>query len=732
MNKEKYIDLDRGLYIGEVEEESFFIKWKDLSGNLSVTGDTRVGKTRLMASMIRQIILKGETVLIIDPKSSADNEIVSWINDFAIEAKREKDIIYINPLNVKDSMAFNPLHGLSNEEIASNISTKINAKDDFYIVMGYTVTFAIVSALEFIDTYKIENINYLPLRKFITFKDINKLSTKEELTYLLGVVKSLEISESSEKKSFNNLKKDVIRYLSEQVEKDDLYFTKVSSKFNSSLDRLSSGDIGSILCKEKRNPLLSKLEKENPIIILQPVPLKYKSSSDLLVRSFVDTLVLFYNKIENTSEIKNISLFIDEAGSVLFPGIEHLFNKSKDLGLRVFSFSQPFEEYGISIGKELNKIIQDNTKINIYMKSSDIYLNKELEKTDDDLIKEITFLKKRDFILTHKKNKYRGISVSQENPKYILNTDDFYSLEINNIYLSFSEVVSSNRLRELVKFGLREIIKYKFNEDISINIKSSIDTEHLKKDFPDSFNLFRDINLKTHTLNVFSVGINKFKNTSDEKYKEDMTISLIATLFHDFGKSKLLRENQIGSESGSEYKKHAKVSKIYIEEELLPRFKELEPLIEQLSFIIENHHSSTNRMKRNNKISFLMTSDHEARRLELKTLRRGYNDMNYREIFNLKLEEKSKDILSIKEDEVKNKEKEEKETKVIHKSNKIYIYKKDIILEIINKDSISRISFLYRNIDDLIYNYVFIHLDNGNTVELNTVSKEIIDCFLNE
>jgi len=749
MNKENYIDLDKGMYIGEVEDQDFFIKWKDLSGNLAVTGNTRIGKTRLMAAMIRQCILKGDTVIIIDPKSSADNEIASWINDFAIEAKREEDILYINPMNLKDSIAFNPLYGLSNEEIASNISTKLDARDDCYIVMAYTVTFAIAIGLEFIDKYKIENIDRLPLRKFITFDDINRLSTKENLSYLLDTVNNLEISESSENKeknSFKILKTEAIRSLSEQIEKDDSYFSKVSVNFNNSMKKLSSGDIGNILCSEKRNPLLNKIEKENPIIILQPFPLKYKTSAELLVRSFIDTLVLFYKRVQqNNSEIKDVFLFVDEAGAILFPGIEYLFNTSGGLGLRTISFSQPYEDYGFSLARELNKIIQDNTRINIYMNFSELYLNRENETgymgskldmristADEELIKRIESLKKREFILTNNGNKYKGISPYQEDPKYILNTEDLYSRELNNIYLSFSEVVTSKRLRDLVKFGLREVIKYKFDIDKSVNIQSATDSEYLRTQFSNSFEMFTRINLKDHTLNVFSTAINKLKNTSDKEYIKEMTLSLVATLFHDFGKSRLLRESQIGNESGKAYRKHDEVSKIYLEEDVSPRFRDLHETIETISFLVENHHPSNNRMKRNNKISFIINADYEARKTELRILQYPNTSTSYRENFNHYLDEKRESIVSKKEERSKEKEKREKELKVIHKSNKIYIYEKDIIIEIINKNAISRISFNYLTIDGFIYNTVHLHLENGNTVPIKNVSQEIIDYFLNE
>ena len=154
------IDLEKGLYIGAGSEligeginkvEGIYIPWGTLAGHFCVYGTTRVGKTRLMVTLIRQCILNGMDILCVEPKGSVGQETIAWIMQFAEEAGRLRDISYCSPYFPQFSVAFNPLYGMSNEEIASLVSTIVPAKDDFFKAIGYTITMAITMGLEFLE-----------------------------------------------------------------------------------------------------------------------------------------------------------------------------------------------------------------------------------------------------------------------------------------------------------------------------------------------------------------------------------------------------------------------------------------------------------------------------------------------------------------------------------------------------------------------------------------------------
>ena len=444
------IDLEKGLYIGAgvsmvadkeedlVRVKPIFISWGDLAGHVSVYGTTRVGKTRLMVSIIRQCILRGMDILVIEPKGAvgskvdedgnsvgAGQETLAWVTQFAEEAGRLRDIRYISPKFQKFSLKFNPLYGLTNEEIASLVSTIIPADDEFFIAMGRQITMCVLLGLDFLEQaegkesvetiinneYKrvygggsniidreldlsdpdlaerimnSSNENDLeliepPYRSLVTFADLSTYATQEGVNAILQFVMkitpdSYNTKDLSEIQNLNILKTEAIKALTEMASKDKQYFSKVSSSFNIVMQQLSTGDLGRILCSVKINPLVDRFYSDRgQILLIQPWPLIYKDASKAFVRIFFSVVTSYLGNIgaSGRSMKREIAMFVDEGGAVLYAGVEDLFNKAGGLGLRLFIFTQSFADYSSGLGEEIAKIVNDNTNIKIYMRMND-------------------------------------------------------------------------------------------------------------------------------------------------------------------------------------------------------------------------------------------------------------------------------------------------------------------------------------------------------------------------
>lgn len=448
------IDLEKGLYVGagltmigtSVEKsimKPMYLKWSDLSGHVAVYGTTRVGKTRLMVSLIRQCILRGMDLLVVEPKGAVGNkktdlgedlgigqETMAWVLQFAAEAGRLRDYRYVSPMFPNDSTKFNALYGLGNEEISSLVATIIPAKEEFFTAMGYQITMCVLLGLEFlekaegqeevesiireeyrkvysgetntIDAASFEDIsadNDLvarinnpelnlailnevnpPYRSLITFADIATYATQEGVNSILDHVKKVSseqfnVTSNYERRELEILKAEAIRALTEMAEKDKQYFSKVSSSFNLIMSQLSTGALGKILCTVKINPILDGFlnKKRGQILIIQPFPLIFKKASDAFVRVFFSVFSSLYGNIGASGRgmPREIALFVDEGGSVLYPGVEHLFNKAGGLGLRIFIFTQSFADYESELGPEISSIVNDNTNTSIFMRMND-------------------------------------------------------------------------------------------------------------------------------------------------------------------------------------------------------------------------------------------------------------------------------------------------------------------------------------------------------------------------
>lgn len=162
---EGMIDLDKGVFVGvgvdlvepNKREEPIYLKFENQNNHTIHLGTTRVGKTRCMINMQRHLIAKGMNVLIVDPKGSEDQEIMAWVQEHLNESDRSHDYVYISPVFPELSLFFNPLEGLSNEEISSMVAmltttgTDLNSDAQFFSSVAYKTVMTVLSALEYLE-----------------------------------------------------------------------------------------------------------------------------------------------------------------------------------------------------------------------------------------------------------------------------------------------------------------------------------------------------------------------------------------------------------------------------------------------------------------------------------------------------------------------------------------------------------------------------------------------------
>jgi hypothetical protein len=165
-HEKKLVDVQKGMFLGigvqinvtSLMEEVIpvYLEWKKLVNHYFVYGTSQVGKSRLLANHVRQMILNNWNVIVIDPKGGEGQEILSWIVEFAGEALRTEDLFYIAPVYSDYTDCLNPLYSLANEEIASMVQLLCkggnNSDSDFFADYSYKVVLAILYSLEFLET----------------------------------------------------------------------------------------------------------------------------------------------------------------------------------------------------------------------------------------------------------------------------------------------------------------------------------------------------------------------------------------------------------------------------------------------------------------------------------------------------------------------------------------------------------------------------------------------------
>lgn len=102
---------------------------RDLRQILHVTAGMGAGKSRLLANIVKQIVDRGYGVCVIDGKGD-DKGALAWLTLDLVPLERERDIVWIDPLEQRWPVALNPLQTSSDsQEIASQLLAMMSRLD---------------------------------------------------------------------------------------------------------------------------------------------------------------------------------------------------------------------------------------------------------------------------------------------------------------------------------------------------------------------------------------------------------------------------------------------------------------------------------------------------------------------------------------------------------------------------------------------------------------------------
>lgn len=159
------------------EGRGVYIDPKTRSTHLQMIGATGTGKSKEMENMIREDILAGNGLCLIDPHGSLYNDLVRWC-----ETKRllgERKIILFNPTEEGYSFGFNPLR-VSSSELSFHVDTMVNAVAQVWGGEDLDRTPTLKRSLKLIfhalaenkqtllEAHFLANFHYKDIRKYLT------------------------------------------------------------------------------------------------------------------------------------------------------------------------------------------------------------------------------------------------------------------------------------------------------------------------------------------------------------------------------------------------------------------------------------------------------------------------------------------------------------------------------------------------------------------------------------
>jgi hypothetical protein len=324
-------------------------------GHLWCFGTTRVGKTRIIENMISQDIRRGHSVVMIDPKG--DQELFAKIVETAQEAGRLGELMFISPVFPEYSMAVDPLaHYYIPEELVAHIISGVQVgREPFFYNVAYEISIAIVQSLLITDEGRGQSFN---------LTDVKNCMSRSELERLAAKVAGIDSPEA--RQLYTDMRKI--------IDSPQDYYGKVSSSLRVALMELTTGHIGKIIGKGRRNLFIERLEKGEPVILLVHLgSLMIRKAAYTLGKVILSMIQSFVGRVFSSGRTVSppLCLYMDEAHNVLYFMIDDLFAKAGGADVWVHGFVQSVSQLYSSIGRDYANTILDNTNTKIFMRVPD-------------------------------------------------------------------------------------------------------------------------------------------------------------------------------------------------------------------------------------------------------------------------------------------------------------------------------------------------------------------------
>lgn len=386
-------------------EEKIQIPLELFEGNTLIVGTTGIGKTRLLDLLIAQSIIRGERVMIIDPK--ADHDLRDNARK-ACEAYRGPEAFaYFHPVFPEESVLIDPLRNWNRAtEIASRVAALIpsETEGDPFTAFGWMALNAIIEGLVYIE----KRPNLVSLRRYIEIGPKYLVMTALEKYYEERIGKEWKTKVEKAKSTLMGGKRaiedvDVMVAYYNYITSSDSgqactpeqavdglirsylhnreHYQKMIASLMPILSMITSGYMRELLSPQRREGDNRRILDLKTVVQRNMVLyLGLDGLSDSTVGSAIGSIMLA-DLTAVASDIYNfpgmdkppiVNVFIDEMAEVINNPAIQMLNKGRGAGFRVFTAMQTLADLQVRTGSEAGaRQVLGNTNNWIIMKVLD-------------------------------------------------------------------------------------------------------------------------------------------------------------------------------------------------------------------------------------------------------------------------------------------------------------------------------------------------------------------------
>lgn len=373
----------------ELDEQNVYMPLSDRSGHTLVLGTTRVGKTRLLETLVSQDIRRGEIVIVFDPKG--DSDLLKTVYNMCEKSGRLDDF-YMFHLGYPDISARYNAVGQFNRitEVATRISGQLSGEGQSAVFREFAWRFINIVAKALVALG--DRPDYRTILKHVN--NVDALFIEYAENYLVDDEESIEAVEHIKERIIEkNLPRhmqgrdhrvvafeqffmetgkgdDVLEGLRSAFKYERTYFDKIVASLLPLLEKLTTGKVAELLSPEYLN-----MEDERPIFDWKKVinqravvyvgldALSDTSVSSAVGNSMFSDLVSYvgerykhgdthgFRRTENES-IRPIVVHMDEFNELMGNEFIPMVNKGGAAGMQITAYSQTFSDIEAKAGSE--------------------------------------------------------------------------------------------------------------------------------------------------------------------------------------------------------------------------------------------------------------------------------------------------------------------------------------------------------------------------------------------